>query len=291
MYEPAPRITWSEASDGYRMASRVWDVDRPAARVVFLHGIISHGGWYLAGCRRLARQKIEVHFLDRRGSGLNTADRGAVDRYSTWIRDVETYLQHLSPGPPTFLLGISWGGKLAAAVAAHLEQAANASPLAGLGLLCPGLYAHKGAGLAAQLALRAAAAVGLGQRRVTIPLRDPALFTIDPRWREYVAADPLTLRQVTVAFALADLELTRVARQSAAQIHVPTLLVLAGQDRIIDNAQVREFLARVPHPDRRVIEYPNATHTIDFESDAARFYDDLAAWVLEVALTPSSPCP
>ena len=247
MYESAPRIAWFTAADGYRLAARVYDASaQPAARVIFLHGIISHGGWYLAGCRHMAAAGIETHFLDRRGSGLNTSQRGDVDHYRTWLGDVEGYLDHLPVGPPTFLLGISWGGKLAAAVARHYR-----GPLAGLGLLCPGLYARQGAGPLARFGLRIAQRLGLGRLRVTIPLDDPTLFTADAQWQTYVSGDPLALRQVTIRFALADLDLTRYARE-AQEIRMPTLLVLAGRDRIIDNARVRAFAGKWSRPTGRL---------------------------------------
>ena len=96
----APRITNYSAAGGYRSYVRVWDVARPAARVVCLHGIISHGGWYLQSCQRLADAGCEVHYLERRGSGLNAEQRGDVDQYQTWIEDVTTYLQQLPSDVP-----------------------------------------------------------------------------------------------------------------------------------------------------------------------------------------------
>ena len=38
---------------------------------------------------------FEVHFLDRRGSGLNAEQPGDVDRWQTWIDDVAAYLEKL----------------------------------------------------------------------------------------------------------------------------------------------------------------------------------------------------
>src|SRR5688500_158432 len=103
------RIARYDCPDGYRCAVRIWKADAPLARAVLLHGIVSHGGWYSASCRRLAEAGIEVHFLDRRGSGLNAAGRGDVDRYETWLDDVEGYLAGLPADSPRLLLGISWG--------------------------------------------------------------------------------------------------------------------------------------------------------------------------------------
>jgi len=204
-----PRIAEFACPDGYRAAVRVWEAREPRARLVLLHGIVSHGGWYAASCRALAEAGMEVHFLDRRGSGLNADAPGDVDRFETWLDDVESYLAELPDSLPRLLLGISWGGKLAAAVSRRRPDL-----LSGLGLLCPGLFARQSPRLARRTAVSAAAVLRLGNRRVPVPLRDPALFTDDPRWQAFVRDDPLTLRNVTIRFAAADAELTRYARQT-----------------------------------------------------------------------------
>jgi len=274
----APRLAFFTSADGYTCAARVWDVRQPAARLVFLHGIISHGGWYLASCRYLARAGFEVHFLDRRGSGLNPAARGDVDTFQTWLDDVEGYLEQLSAGVARILLGISWGGKLAAAVARRRPQLAD-----GLGLICPGLFAKKGAGRVGRAALALARFFGLEDRRVTIPLTDPALFADLAEWQAYIETDPLTLRKVTIRFALADLELTRYATESPQEISSPVLLMLAGRDRIINNRLVRDFVERTASSDKGVIEYPQAAHTLEFEPDPSPFFEDLRRWVSKIA--------
>ena len=158
MLTPGPRIEYVTAADGYRFAVRVWEAQRPVARMIWLHGIISHGGWYLGSCSHLARSGLEVHFLDRRGSGLNPAARGHADWHETWMTDVEGYLERVPPDLPTILMGISWGGKLAVAVARR-----NRRLIDGLGLLGPGLFAKKGPGPAGQFAVHLAATLGLGR--------------------------------------------------------------------------------------------------------------------------------
>src|SRR5688500_13432691 len=111
------RIERVSAADGYPLHARVWETrGEPQASVICLHGIIIHGGWYAASCRHLAEQGFEVHFLDRRGSGLNSQARGDVDRFETWMTDVEDYAAALAGDAPKILVGISWGGKLAAAI-------------------------------------------------------------------------------------------------------------------------------------------------------------------------------
>ena len=205
-----PTIEHYTAEDGYRCAVRVWRQDAPVARAVFLHGIISHGAWYASSSALLAAAGVEVHFIDRRGSGLNAVARGDVDQYLTWLRDVEVYLDRLSADAPRLLLGVSWGGKLAVAVARHRPDLVD-----GLALLCPGLFARQSANSVQRALLRCAAAAGFHGLRVTIPLRDPGLFTNSLPWQAYVRDDPLTLRKITIRFARADLDLNRYATQAS----------------------------------------------------------------------------
>ena len=278
MHARAPRISFATARDGYRFAVRRWDVEKPLGRVVFLHGIVSHGGWYLSSSAHLAQSGLEVHFLDRRGSGVNPQDRGHVDRFQTWLSDVEDYLEGMGGSLPRILLGISWGGTLAAAVARHRPDL-----LAGVGFLCPGLFSRKSATAAQRAGIRLACLLGLRRLRVGIPLRDPALFTNNPKARAYIAGDPLALWTMTLAFAAANLDLCRYATEAPEEIRVAPLAMLAELDPITENDQVRRFVERISHPRKKIIEYPGASHTLEFEPDPAQYYADLASWCREIA--------
>jgi alpha-beta hydrolase superfamily lysophospholipase len=281
MLSPAPRINCFTAPDGYRYAARIWDVEQPVANIVCLHGIVSHSGWYQTSCAFLAKAGFAVYALDRRGSGLNPAARGDVDRWQTWIEDVEHFLGGLPHGAPRVLLGISWGAILAAAVARRHSEL-----LAGLGLICPGLYAQQAANSIERTALRCAGALGLHRTQVRIPLKDPALFTNCQIARSYIASDPFTLRTFSIRCAQAGLELANYATETPEQIRSPTLLMLAESDRIVLNRPVREFVARIGHHERRVIEYPGAAHTLEFESDPTGYFRDLCQWCQDVSVGP-----
>jgi len=277
MLNPAPEIRFFTARDGYRWAARVWEAQEVPARLVCLHGVISHGGWYLASSAHLASAGFAVHFLERRGSGLNTADRGHARDYETCITDVEDYLEALPEDAPKILLGISWGGILATAVARRRPDL-----LAGVGLICPGLYSRVRASPLARFALRAARRIGLKRRKIAIPLREPALFTDSPVQRAYIAADPLTLREMTLSFASATVDLTRYATEAPEELRVPTLVMLAGRDPIVDNARVRRHFDRLGHRDNRLVEYADASHTLEFEPGPTRYFEDLRRWCAEV---------
>jgi alpha-beta hydrolase superfamily lysophospholipase len=274
-----PQIEQFTAHDGYPLHARVWrSASPPAARVVGLHGIISHSGWYARSCAFLASAGYEVHFLDRRGSGLNAKQRGDIDCWRIWLDDVENYLDWLGGDAPRILMGISWGGKLAAAVARHRPWL-----LDGLALLCPGIRARTKASAVQRQMLKLADRIGLKRRRVTIPLQDPALFIDDPAWQEYIGSDPLVLREITLRLANEDLKLDAYVADAAPHLCTPTLLMLAGRDQIIDNEAMRAFFEQLSSSQKRLIEYPQAAHTLEFEPDTTSFFNDLSGWIVQTA--------
>lgn len=273
--EMAPEIKTVTLPDGYRSFVRLWAVPAPKARVVVLHGIVSHGGWYLASCQHLAAAGCEVHLLERRGSGLNSPARGDVAEREVWLTDLDAYLAALPEGPRPVLLGISWGGKLAAAFARFRPES-----LAGFGMICPGLFAYQQASVLQRAGIRLGVRSGLGDWRVPIPLDDAALFTDSERWQGMIRQDPFRLRRMTLRFAAADLELNRYATEAPEEILTPALLVLAGQDRICDNLRTRVFFERLGGEQRTLFTYPEAAHTLEFEPEPQGSFNDLAGWVL-----------
>lgn len=281
-----PKIVAFTADDGYQFHCRRWDEDSAAGDVIVLHGIISHSGWYLKTGSHLAATGFNVHSLDRRGSGLNLQDRGDVANGDRWIDDVIGYIRSVRASQatenrtarPIFLAGISWGGLLATAVARRLGD-----EIAGLALLCPGFFSRKGTSAAQHTAVRIATNVGLGGLRFPVPLRDPELFTRSADWRAYIADDPFTLRRVTLRLATASAKLYHDVVKTPVKISTPTLLLLGGQDLIIHNDRVRQFVKQNYGEQPQIIEYPTAAHTLEFEDDTTSYMQDLSDWCLAMS--------
>jgi alpha-beta hydrolase superfamily lysophospholipase len=259
------------ASDGYRFRYRRFPaVGPPRGRVVALHGIQSHGGWYTASCRYLAQAGFTVEFLDRRGSGLNDQARGDTPGFRRLLKDIAEFL---GTSEPAFLMAISWGGKLGVAL-----EHRHPGITRGLVLLTPGICPR----------IRPPARVRLGilfsrlwapRRLFPIPLDDPALFTANSARQAFIRDDPLSLRTATSRFLVSSVHLDIVLKRAAKHVRVPVLLMLAGLDRIIDNDRTRAYLDRFASSDRQVIEYPEMHHTLEFEPDPTPVFADLYNWL------------
>ncbi|MEW4528022.1 alpha/beta fold hydrolase [Maioricimonas sp. JC845] len=277
-------VTWT-TSDGYVLHGRRWKPTQPPrGYIVAVHGIQSHSGWYGYSSSRLALAGYEVRFPDRRGSGENRKDRGHVIHWERWLNDLSQILEKVrherdrtAPTAPVVLMGVSWGGKLALATAGRRPDLVDA-----LALLYPGLFARVRPTLVQAGLLRLARQLGLNRKTVPVPLDDPAMFTDQPQWREFIRNDPLALHEVTTGFLFANADLQEQAIQLAPQIPSPLLLMLAGRDRIVDNEATGRFFESLPIPAKTRVDFPQARHTLEFEPDREEFVRRLVDWLEQV---------
>ena len=234
--------------------------------VLVLHGIQSHPLWFLASADALAARGHDVYQLQRRGSGQSPAGRGHARSARQLMADLDAAVQYVlarSGADALHLVGISWGGKYAACYALDRARAAR---LAGLTLVASGIVPR------VDLSRRQKALVGLcalaaPRRTFAIPLNDPALFTDNPVWQAYIRDDPYRLHRVTAGFLLASRRMDRrLAAAAPGSLALPVTLILAGRDRIIDNARTRAALERLAGKRLRVCELDGA-HTLEFEED------------------------
>ncbi|MDD5557519.1 MAG: alpha/beta fold hydrolase [bacterium] len=274
MQETHPVVGEAVLDDGAALRYRDWRPDNPRGTIVCAHGIRSHGAWYLESCARLCGRGWRVLFPDRRGSGLNRDRADGLERWERWRRDLEQFVALAEaelPGKPVHLLGISWGARLVAVIAA------GGAPVRGAVFSTPGLVSLAGYTAWRKVAVAAALLAG-GRRMFAIPLEDPAMFTDDPDERNYIEEDAFGLRTVTARFLYESRELERRARAAFRRIPVPVLLLLAGRDRIIDNEGVRALFAACASPDKVLKVYERARHTLEFDACREEYIEDLGNW-------------
>jgi alpha-beta hydrolase superfamily lysophospholipase len=272
-----------QAADGYRWKYRQYTLEgAPRGIVVFLHGIQSHGGWYEYSCTRLAQAGYQMFFLDRRGSGMNAHLRGDAPSFRRLLDDLAEFLTalprtaargHTVGALPVFLAGISWGGKLAVAL-----ERRHPGLIDGLILMCPGIFAKVRPALWQRLSVLLMR-LFRPRKKYPIPLNDPELFTASPRWQQFLREDPLRLHQATARLLVESVRLDGYLRFTPKYVHVPVLLLLASEDRIIRNDWTRDYVNKFATPDREIIEYAGAQHTLEFEPAPERWIGDLRGWL------------
>jgi acylglycerol lipase len=244
--------------------------------IVILHGVQSHGGWYGGLGSVLAANGYTVSFPDRRGSGANAVDRGHAPSARRLVLDLVEWLRAVraeEPGIPVIVSGISWGGKLVIIAAGRHPELVD-----GIALICPGLHPRVGVTRREKWSI-AWSFFFHRQKRFTIPLSDPRLFTANPAGQAFIAADPLGLREGTAGLLAASFIIDRLVARGAERVRQPALLMLAGQDRIVDNVRTLAYFEGLASAEKDVITYPEAHHTLEFEPEPERYALDLVHWL------------
>lgn len=276
---PPDLHTWS-MSDGYALRGRIWRPRRatPGHCIIYVHGIQSHGGWFEWSASLLAQVGTTVVLPDRRGSGLNQADRGDTPSAERWLADVDEVAEWAARefAVERFgLVGVSWGGKLVAAWATRRPER-----VARVLLVAPGLFPAVDLGPAAKLRVGLSLLTG-GRRRFDIPLSDPALFTDNPAGQRFIADDLLKLRRVTARFFRFSRRLDRrLLALKPGQFPGPITVAMAGQDQIIRNRPTAAWVRRVSAQLPDINVFGGCAHTLEFEPDTAEFADLLRRWSL-----------
>lgn len=286
--ETGGQTTRLTAPDGYSFVVRTWPPGRPGGPVaLIIHGIQSHGGWFEGLAEYLARRGVGVIMPDRRGSGQNAADRGHAGSVDQLLGDLAVCLDHSRDQwacQRLHAVGISWGGKLALALARREPRR-----VAGVGLVAPGVWPRIDLPISTKLRV-ALACLTRPRRQFAIPLDDPALFTANPQRQRFIESDPLRLRSVTAAFLWTSAKLDRRARRRVPPGPACRLL-LAEHDDIVDNARLVQWFSRAAGPQGKTIVYPGAHHTLEFEPDPEPYRKDLADWILSTTELTTAATP
>jgi len=268
--------------DGYESYARYWPApeapasasDAPA--ILYLHGIQSHCGWYPETARAFQQAGFAVLQPDRRGSGRNETDRGHAESATQLIDDGFACIEKLtalSGAKQVHIVGVSWGGKLAASM--HVTRPECARTLT---LVAPGIFPIVDVSNAEKFRI-GWSMVAHPEKRYDIPLNDAELFTADPEKIRFLENDELTLHQASAGFYLASRRMDKIWSKLGEATPVPLHLTLAGNERIIDNDRTRDFVRDLPWPTRQISFYENSRHTIEYGPDRAQFIEDLIAFM------------
>ena len=235
-------LTAFTASDGENLAVYDWPLpDAPRATVLLVHGLGEHAGRYDALARHLGAWGYAVRGYDHYGHGESSGPRGGLPWDTRLLDDltdiVDATRARMPAGQPLVLLGHSMGGLVAARFVAL-----GMRPVDALVLSSPALDA--GLGPVQKLLLAALQRIA-PNLRVGNGLDARYLSHDDAVVRAYLA-DPLCHNRISARLArfIAEAGPATVAR--AAHWQVPTLLLWAGADRLVNPAGSRAFASAAP---------------------------------------------
>ncbi|MEW9622984.1 alpha/beta hydrolase [Rhodanobacter geophilus] len=244
----AGAATWLEMPDGQPLRLHDWPLPQARGGVLLVHGLGEHAGRYANLARWFNAHGYAVRAWDQRGHGESPGPRGVLSHADDLLADLSVvhadYARTLGRAP--LLLGHSMGGLVA--LRAVLDE--RVTPQALL-LSSPALRSHASPGL------RRLAAT-LAQLLPSLRLRnglDLERLSHDPQVVAAYRDDPLCHDRVSPRLADFIFRAGATCIADASRLEVPTLLLVAGDDALVDASGSRDFSAAAAHTKKLTTRY------------------------------------
>ena len=260
-----------------QLTLRDWPLaDHPnaGAQVLIVHGLGEHSGRYEHVAQKLNSWGYAVRSFDLWGHGLSDGERGSMRDAHAMLDDLAAVVDHtrktMPPGQSLVLLGHSLGGLLAARFVSLRMRPIDALVLSSPAL-DPGLNAFQKLLLATLPGIAPNLRVGNGLQ-VKYLSHDPAVVAA-------YQADPLVHDRICARLALFIAQAGREVLATAPQWNTPTLLLFAGQDKLVSPQGSRDFLKLAPGAMVQSLCFDALFHEIFSESDASSVFAALQQWL------------
>ena len=266
-------------ADGQPLFVRDWPSARAHDAVLIMHGLGEHSGRYQRLASWFRTRGYAVRSYDQRGHGQTPGRRSALPHGDDLLEDLATVYNDYAtqlPRPP-LLLGHSMGGLVAARAVldGRLQPPAMVLSSPALRTWEPTWRQHLAAGLARLLP--------------NLPLPNGLPFdklSHDPQVQPAYRNDPLRHGWITPRMADFIFRAGASSVRDAAQLNVPTLLLVAGADKLVEPSGSRDFSTAAMATQRITTRYFDALyHELFNEAEPARsqVLKQLADWLQKLA--------
>ena len=270
-------LTTFVASDGDNVVIQDWPLEPGVAlrgMVIIVHGLGEHAGRYDHVARELNSWGFAVRGYDQCGHGESGGLPGSLPTDTRLLDDLADIVvstrARMDKATPLIVLGHSMGGLVAARFASL-----GLRPLDGLVLsspaLDPGLSAFQKLLVAVLPKLAPNLRVGNGL--------DASFISHDPKVVAAYRADRLVHDRISARLARFIATAGPATVALAPQWTIPTLLMYAGNDRLVKPQGSRDFAAAAPQKVLTTVCFDGLYHEIFNELDARPVFDALRQWL------------
>ena len=272
----APIMSTLDTIDQDQLA--IYDWPLPAQQtsrgtVLLVHGLGEHMGRYAHVAKHLNDWGFTVRGYDHFGHGLSTGIRGGLPSDNRMLDDLAKVIagtrQNMMAGEPLVLIGHSMGGgvvgRFVSLNIAPVDALVMSSPA-----LDPGLNIVQKALLAILPKIAPNLRIGNGLNANYI-CRDEAVVAA-------YLADPLVHDRISARLAKVIAASGAVTIQAAPNWSIPTLLMFAGEDKLVNPAGSRAFAATAPACVKSQA-FEHMFHEIFNAPDQAQVFNVLKTWL------------
>lgn len=274
---PDSTLATFTASDGDNLAMQDWPLEEEQSLrgvVLLVHGLGEHAGRYDLVARRLNQWGFAVRGYDHYGHGESGGVRGVLLSDTRMLDDLQDVIEstraRMDRNSPLIVLGHSMGGLIAARYVSLGGRGVDGLVLSSPAL-DPGLNLGQKLLLAVIPKVAPNLCVGNGL--------DASFISHDAAVVAAYKADPLVHDRISGRLARFIVTAGPATVACAAQWKVPTLLMYAGADHLVNPAGSRAFAAAAPPAVVMVKCFEDLWHEIFNEVDAQPVFAELKRWL------------
>jgi alpha-beta hydrolase superfamily lysophospholipase len=273
----ASQLSQYTTPDGAALAVRDWPLEagvRARGVVLIVHGLGEHSGRYQGVAERLHAWGFAVRAYDHWGHGQSSGAPGSLPNDERLLEDLAAIIDssraRVPSGTPLIVLGHSMGGLVASRFVSL-----GLRPVDGLVLSSPALDAGMNA---FQKLLVAVLPKVVPNLRVGNGL-DPAFLSHDSTVVRAYQQDPLVHDRISARLARFFATQGWPTIATAARWQVPTLLMYAGADRLVNPQGSRRFAEQAPPDVVRAVCFESLFHEIFNETESEPVFATLRDWL------------
>lgn len=277
------REEYIEGASGTRLFYRVWKRDDagpgghrfPVASCVVVHGLGEHSGRYEGLAGYLANIGFGVYASDQKGHGRSYGRRGHVRSFEDFIIDLHQLINIVRTeefGKKIFLLGHSLGGLIALMYAIRYHEG-----LSGVIVSSPSLKLRVAVPLHKELIGRLLSPI---VPALTLDNEiDPSFLCHDLKVVDDYIKDPLVHKRISLGLYNEMLKAMAWTMKHATELEIPSLILLAEDDWVVDIEGTTRFYKRIRLGDKLIKIYKGHYHENFNEPDKEQVFSDVSHWL------------
>jgi alpha-beta hydrolase superfamily lysophospholipase len=260
-----------EGKSGFNL----WSAPEPRAVFLLVHGLGAHSGRWEAMAGFFTGKGISSYAVELRDPRLPDNAPGEEGYFGDYFRKVLSVYQAAlkdNPSKKVFLIGESMGALISFLLAAL-------KPGLFSGLICMSPAFGNRLRLSPYDCLKISISMFSPQKaHFKLPFNS-AMCTRDAAYRDIMDSDPREYRAVPVKLLLEILAAQIRAGKAKKDVAIPTLFLIAGQDRISDPVPAGKIYNGMASRDKTLVEFPGMYHALSIDTGRESVFEEILKWV------------
>jgi len=249
--------------------------NEPRVILLVVHGLAEHSGRHINIVNHFVPKDYAVYGFDQRGHGKSQGQRGYVERFSHFVKDLKTFqgiVRSKHRDAKIFIVGHSVGGTIATAYAVHYQDEFD-------GLMLSGATLKVGASVSSGLII-VARILSLLLPKMGLDVIDASAISQDKTIVDAYVDDPLVYQGKIRARMGAELIKTiQKLPYQIPEINLPILIMHGTADRLSDPEGSQMLYERLSSKDKTLKLYEGFYHEIFNEPGRKQVFADMEAWL------------